>query len=61
VADGEDLTIQVGAGIVADSVPEKEYEETVNKSRAMLDAVRRAARGLGQRGIQPLDTLSRGQ
>ncbi len=59
IADGEDLTIQVGAGVVADSVPEKEYEETVNKSAAMLDAVRRAARGLGQQGIQPDDTVSR--
>lgn len=31
--------IQAGAGIVADSVPEMEYEETVNKSRAMLRAI----------------------
>jgi anthranilate synthase component I len=31
--------IQVGAGIVADSVPEAEYIETVNKARAMLQAL----------------------
>jgi anthranilate synthase component 1 len=31
--------IQVGAGIVADSVPETEYEETRNKSRAMFKAI----------------------
>jgi anthranilate synthase component 1 len=31
--------IQVGAGIVADSVPEAEYIETVNKARAMLQAI----------------------
>ncbi|HSI88666.1 MAG TPA: anthranilate synthase component I family protein [Pyrinomonadaceae bacterium] len=31
--------IQAGAGIVADSVPESEYQETVNKARAMLRAV----------------------
>lgn len=31
--------IQAGAGIVADSVPEKEYIETVNKARALLKAV----------------------
>ncbi len=31
--------IQAGAGIVADSVPELEYEETVNKARAMLKAI----------------------
>jgi anthranilate synthase component 1 len=32
-------TIQAGAGIVADSVPELEYEETVNKAKALLRAV----------------------
>lgn len=31
--------VQAGAGIVADSVPELEYEETVNKARAMLIAL----------------------
>jgi anthranilate synthase component 1 len=31
--------IQVGAGLVADSVPETEYFETVNKARAMLQAI----------------------
>ncbi len=31
--------VQAGAGIVADSVPEKEYEETVNKAKAMLRAI----------------------
>jgi anthranilate synthase component 1 len=31
--------IQAGAGIVADSVPETEYFETVNKARAMLQAI----------------------
>ena len=30
--------IQAGAGIVADSVPEKEYQETVNKAKALIDA-----------------------
>jgi anthranilate synthase component 1 len=32
-------SVQVGAGIVADSVPEKEWEETENKARAMLRAI----------------------
>ena len=32
--------IQAGAGIVADSVPEKEYEETVNKAKALINALR---------------------
>src|SRR5438046_8128762 len=31
--------VQVGAGVVADSVPEKEYEETLSKARALLKAV----------------------
>ncbi len=34
--------VQAGAGIVADSVPEKEYEETVNKAKGMLKAIERA-------------------
>lgn len=34
--------IQVGAGIVADSVPEKEYEETMNKAGALLSALAKA-------------------
>ena len=32
-------SIQVGAGIVADSVPQREYEETMNKGKAMLQAI----------------------
>jgi anthranilate synthase component 1 len=31
--------VQAGAGIVADSVPELEYEETINKARALLKAI----------------------
>ncbi len=34
--------IQAGAGIVADSVPEKEFEECVNKAQAVIRAVQRA-------------------
>ena len=34
--------VQAGAGIVADSVPTSEYEETVNKARGMLRAIQRA-------------------
>ena len=30
--------IQAGAGIVADSVPDKEYQETVNKAKALINA-----------------------
>ncbi|THF78479.1 anthranilate synthase component I [Cohnella fermenti] len=34
--------VQAGAGIVADSVPELEYEETRNKAKALLKAIRAA-------------------
>ena len=37
--------IQAGAGIVADSVPELEFEETVNKARVLLKAVEIADSG----------------
>ncbi|TKB68400.1 MAG: anthranilate synthase component I [Nitrospira sp.] len=38
--------IQAGAGIVADSNPEHEYEETCNKAQAMMKAVELAEQGL---------------
>jgi anthranilate synthase component 1 len=34
------VSVQVGAGLVADSDPEKEYEETLNKARGLLVAIR---------------------
>lgn len=37
--------IQAGAGIVADSKPEREYEETMNKAKALLRAIEMAERG----------------
>ncbi|HMF57610.1 MAG TPA: anthranilate synthase component I [Pyrinomonadaceae bacterium] len=39
-------SIQAGAGIVADSVPAREYEECVNKARALVRAIEMAERGL---------------
>ena len=38
--------IQAGAGIVADSIPEMEYKESLNKARAMLSAIDLAEGGL---------------
>ena len=32
--------VQAGAGIVADSIPAKEYEETVNKAKALINALK---------------------
>ena len=34
------VCVQAGAGLVADSEPEKEYEETLNKARGLLEAIR---------------------
>ncbi|MEM9264189.1 MAG: anthranilate synthase component I family protein [Cyanobacteria bacterium P01_F01_bin.13] len=34
------ISVQAGAGLVADSIPENEYQETLNKARGMLEAVR---------------------
>jgi anthranilate synthase component 1 len=45
VKDGK-AYIQVGAGIVADSEPEKEYDETLNKAQAIFWAIREAEEGL---------------
>ncbi len=38
--------IQAGAGIVADSIPAKEYQETLNKAKALVKAIEMAERGL---------------
>ncbi len=46
VIKDQTLHIQVGAGIVADSVPAKEWDETMNKGRAMFKAVAMASSGL---------------
>lgn len=40
VFKGGKAYVQAGAGIVWDSVPENEYQETVNKAKAMLKAIR---------------------
>ncbi len=45
IRDGQ-LHVQAGAGIVADSDPEQEWEECMNKGRALLTAVDKASRGL---------------
>jgi anthranilate synthase component 1 len=45
IQDGR-LHVQAGAGIVHDSDPAKEWEETMNKGRALFRAVAKAAQGL---------------
>ena len=41
-------TVQAGAGIVADSDPSAEYEETVNKAKALVKAIEAAENGVAQ-------------
>ena len=39
VMQGQKAFVQAGAGIVADSVPSSEYQETLNKAKGMLRAI----------------------
>jgi len=39
VMEGQTVSVQAGAGIVADSIPQNEYQETLNKARALIRAV----------------------
>ena len=45
IKDGK-AYVQAGAGIVADSEPEKEYDETLNKAQAVFRAIQLAEEGL---------------
>ena len=45
VKDGT-ATVQAGAGIVADSSPQREYEETLSKAKALLKAIEFAENGV---------------
>jgi anthranilate synthase component 1 len=47
IIKGGKVYVQAGAGIVADSVPENEYAETVNKAMGMMKAVEMAEKELG--------------
>ena len=40
VKEGDVVTMRSGAGIVADSDPEREYDETINKAKAVFEAVK---------------------
>jgi len=42
VMSGGTACVQAGAGIVADSVPAREYEESMNKARALIAAIEEA-------------------
>ena len=46
VIKNKTLYIQAGAGIVYDSIPQNEWDETMNKGRAIFRAVAMAEAGL---------------
>jgi len=46
VVKGNNVYVQAGGGVVADSIPELEYKETENKARGLMRAIEMAARGL---------------
>ncbi|HUT24831.1 MAG TPA: anthranilate synthase component I family protein, partial [Sumerlaeia bacterium] len=46
VIQGNSVYVQAGGGVVADSTPSREYEETCNKARAMMKAIDMAENGL---------------
>lgn len=50
VMRGQTVSIQAGAGIVADSDPEREYQETLNKAHALAVAVEMAEKEFGRQG-----------
>ena len=43
-AENRDCNLEAGAGLVADSVPESEYQETVNKAKTLFAAAEEAVR-----------------
>ena len=48
VVTGDAAYVQAGAGIVADSVPEQEYQETLNKARGLLKAIEATERRIAE-------------
>jgi anthranilate/para-aminobenzoate synthase component I len=52
IADGV-ASVQAGAGIVHDSVPEREWDETENKARALLTAIGRVRGMSGREAERP--------
>ena len=46
IAKDNKLYLQAGAGIVADSIPKNEYQETINKALALRMAIEKADEGI---------------
>lgn len=47
VKKNDQVYVQAGGGIVADSIPQKEYEESGNKARAVIEAIMNSDEVLG--------------
>jgi anthranilate synthase component 1 len=61
MANGRRVSVQAGGGLVYDSVPEDEYQETLSKARAVFTAVAQAeSRLLDGRAPAPRKTPRRG-
>jgi anthranilate synthase component I len=52
VIKNKKLYVQAGAGIVADSVPQSEWDETQNKAKAVIRAAELVQAGLDSQGVQ---------
>lgn len=39
ILEDNTVSVQAGAGVVADSTPENEYRETINKASALFNAI----------------------
>src|SRR5207253_7310747 len=61
VVQGDKAYIQAGAGIVADSVPENEYLETLNKARGLLKAIEVTRQRVQEKGERDQGTTIKTQ
>ena len=52
LAKDNNIYFQVGGGIVADSTPEAEYQETLDKAKALFGAL-----GINAYGVNPNDQI----
>jgi len=50
ILTSERAIVQAGGGLVADSVPANEYQETLNKARGLLKAIEVASKGFRSNG-----------
>ena len=48
IIKGNRAYVQAGAGIVADSIPNREWRETQNKAKGLFKAIEMAERGIDQ-------------